>query len=131
MGDLIGKLLGGGAGAALTGLKELIDSVTTTKEEKAQADLAFYKLQTDINEQDSQHRTIFVAGWRPFIGWVCGLALLYNYILRDIINWAVAIWAPQITTMPGLDFSQLSTILLGMLGLGGYRTYEKLKGKTK
>lgn len=84
------------------------------------------ELQTKINEIEAQHRTLFVAGWRPFIGWVCGLAFAYHFILFPIIRTIY----PDVQ-FPKLDTEPLFTVLLGMLGLGGLRTYEKLKDKSK
>jgi hypothetical protein len=83
------------------------------------------ELQSEINKLEAQHRSIFVAGWRPFIGWICGFALAYNFIIRDL-----AIWAFGIESVPApLQMEHLMTVLLGMLGLGGMRTFEKLKDK--
>ena len=85
------------------------------------------ELQTKINAVEAQHRTLFVAGWRPFIGWVCGVALAYNFVVRDLF-----IWITKTTEAPpALQMDHLMTVLLGMLGLGGLRTYEKIKGKDK
>ena len=84
------------------------------------------ELQTKINEVEAQHRSIFVAGWRPFIGWCCGLAFAYHFVIFPIIQ---TIYTEQ--EFPVLDTEPLFTVLMGMLGLGGLRTFEKLKGKTK
>ncbi len=84
-------------------------------------------IQTKINEIEAGHRTVFVAGWRPFIGWVCGIALAYNFVIRDLFIWALQ---PQ-DVPPALQMEHLMTVLLGMLGLGGLRTYEKIKDKVK
>jgi len=85
------------------------------------------ELQTKINAVEAQHRTLFVAGWRPFIGWICGVALAYNFVVRDLF-----IWITKTTEAPpALQMDHLMTVLLGMLGLGGLRTYEKIKGKDK
>ena len=80
-----------------------------------------------INAVEAQHRTLFVAGWRPFIGWICGVALAYNFVVRDLIIWLT----PTFETPPALQMDHLMTVLLGMLGLGGLRTYEKIKDKVK
>jgi hypothetical protein len=84
------------------------------------------KVQSEINKMEAQHRSVFVAGWRPFIGWICGIALAYNFIIRDVIAWV----SPDVMP-PAIQMDQLITILLGMLGLGGLRTFEKIKDKTK
>jgi hypothetical protein len=85
------------------------------------------ELQTKINEIEAGHRTLFVAGWRPFIGWICGVALAYNFVIRDLF-----IWITKTTDAPpALQMEHLMTVLLGMLGLGGLRTFEKIKDKTK
>ena len=84
------------------------------------------ELQAEINKMEAQHRTIFVAGWRPFIGWVCGVALAYNFVLRDMLVWYMG----AETAPPALQMEHLMTVLIGMLGLGGMRTFEKFKDKT-
>ena len=82
--------------------------------------------QVDVNKAEAQHRSIFVAGWRPFIGWVCGFALAYNFVLRDLFIW----WVGPETAPPALQMEHLITVLVGMLGLGGMRTFEKLNNKS-
>jgi hypothetical protein len=84
------------------------------------------ELQSEINKVEAQHRTIFVAGWRPFIGWVCGVALAYNFVLRDLLIWLIG---PE-QVPPALQMEHLMTVLIGMLGLGGMRTFEKFKDKS-
>ena len=85
------------------------------------------QIQTKINELEAQHRTIFGAGWRPFIGWISGIALAYNFVIRDLFIWA---FQPE-QIPPAIQMEHLMTILMGMLGLGGLRTFEKIKDKTK
>lgn len=94
---------------------------------KAETDLAL--AQSQVNAAEAASGNLFVGGWRPFIGWVCGLALLYTYLLRPVMN----PWVTQWTAVPmeALDMFELMSILFGMLGLGGYRTFEKVKGVTK
>ena len=128
MKTLLAKLLGlntGGDSALGSFAKDLREAIKGKEIDPAKA-LELIKVQNEVNKIEAQHRSIFVAGWRPFIGWVCGLALLYNFILRDIIAWL----SPDIMP-PALQMDHLITILLGMLGLGGLRTYEKLKDKSK
>lgn len=85
------------------------------------------ELQSEINKVEAQHRSIFVSGWRPFTGWICAVALLYNFVLRDLAIWAFGI--EQVP--PALQMEHLMTVLFGMLGLGGMRSLEKIKDKTR
>lgn len=94
----------------------------------AQTDLA--KAQIGVNQAEASSGSLFVAGWRPFIGWVCGAALVYQYIARPLITWGALAAGHTLPPMPGLD-ENLWQLLLGMLGLGGLRTVEKVKGATK
>ena len=87
-------------------------------------------LQIEVNKEEAKHRSSFVAGWRPFIGWTCGLALAYHFILQPILTLILAISGITID-LPVFDMSSLMTVLMGMLGLGGLRTYEKVKDKTR
>jgi hypothetical protein len=90
--------------------------------------------QLEINKQEAQHTSIFVAGWRPFIGWVCGISLVWNFIIQPLLLW-IAWMMPELgidmSTAPKLDSGELMTVLLGMLGLGGLRTYEKRLGVSR
>ena len=86
--------------------------------------------QIEVNKVEAQHRTVFVAGWRPFTGWICASALAYHFIIEPIIIFALATQNIQLT-LPTFDMGSLLTVLMGMLGLGGLRTYEKAKGITK
>jgi hypothetical protein len=87
--------------------------------------------QTDINKAEAQHRSIFVAGWRPFIGWTCGVALAYHFVVAPLILFGAGWAGAEIPELPQFDMDSLMTVLLGMLGLGGMRTFEKAKGLTK
>jgi hypothetical protein len=75
------------------------------------------KGQLEVNKVEAAHKSLFVSGWRPAIGWICGLALLYSTILAPILG----IWF----TVPPVDSSLLNSVLMGMLGLGAMRSYEK------
>ena len=83
--------------------------------------------QIDLNKQEAAHQSMFVAGWRPFVGWTCGVALAYHFILSPILSFILVLAGVE-TPVPTFEFSQFSTILMGMLGLGGLRSYEKMKG---
>ena len=77
------------------------------------------KGQLEVNKVEAAHKSLFVSGWRPAIGWICGLSLFYSTILSPILS----IWF----TVPPVDSSLLTTVLMGMLGLGAMRTVEKTK----
>jgi hypothetical protein len=83
--------------------------------------------QIDLNKQEAAHQSMFVAGWRPFVGWTCGVALAYHFLIAPLLGFMLVLYGID-TPMPEFEFSQLSTILMGMLGLGGLRSYEKMKG---
>jgi len=85
--------------------------------------------QLEINLSEARHQSAFVAGWRPFIGWVCGLSLANNYILRP---WAIAVLSAsgKVFEFPVIDLSLMIPIMTGMLRLAGMRTYEKKQGVT-
>jgi len=90
--------------------------------------------QLDINKEEAKHASLFVAGWRPAVGWICGISLGWNFIVHPMLLW-VAFILPDIpvdlSTAPQLDSGELMTVLLGMLGLGGLRTYEKRVGVSR
>ena len=77
-----------------------------------------------LNQAEAQHRSVFVAGWRPFIGWIGGLVLAFNYIVAPIL-----IWVLPNSTPPVLDLDQLWPVITGMLGIAGMRSYDKSKNK--
>lgn len=82
--------------------------------------------QLDVNKAEASSNSVWVAGWRPFIGWVCGAAFAFKFVLGPLAVVAMAMAGHPIT-LPEFDFTEMSTILLGMLGLGGLRTVEKIK----
>jgi hypothetical protein len=107
---------------------ELAHEIATMAERHAQ-ELA--KGQLEINKAEASHRSIFVSGWRPFVGWICGVALCYHFILAPLILFGVGITGYTVPPLPEFDMGSLMTVLMGMLGLGGLRTFEKTKGLTK
>lgn len=131
--------------AALSIVDKVFDRVWPDPAKKAEAQLAVMKLaqdgafkqievdlqlamgQIEINKVEAAGEGLFKAGWRPFIGWVCGSALAYEFIVRPLLCWAVANWVNTPTLPPELPMGDLMTLLFGMLGLGAYRTYEKTK----
>jgi len=86
--------------------------------------------QIDVNKAEAQHRSIFVAGWRPFIGWICAVAMGYHFVLQPIIVFVLSANGVNYD-LPEFDMGSLMTIVMGILGLGGLRSWEKAKGITK
>ena len=89
------------------------------------------KGQLEINKAEAAHRNIFVAGWRPFIGWTCGIALFWHFVGFPITMFIIAAFDLTLPILPAFEMETLMTVLMGMLGLGGLRTFEKFKGITK
>ena len=89
------------------------------------------KGQLDINKIEAGHRSIFVAGWRPFLGWCLSFAMAWHFILAPVTMFVCSFAGVVIPELPVFDMDSLMTVLLGMLGLGGLRTVEKVKGLTK
>ena len=87
--------------------------------------------QIEVNKQEAQHRSIFVSGWRPFVGWITAVSLAWHFCFVPIILFTTTIVGIEIPELPSFDMETLTTILLGMLGLGGLRSFEKYKGLTK
>lgn len=127
LGSILTSKKGEGVGGLATDIREAIKGKEIDPMKQLELIAKAAEVQGSINSIEAQHRNIFVAGWRPFIGWVCGGALVYHYIIRDLI---VFIY-PHLVELPTIQMGELNTILLGMLGLGGLRTYEKFKGVSK
>ena len=83
--------------------------------------------QTEINAAEAQHKSIFVAGWRPFIGWVCGVGIAWSMVVQPVAQWAMIAWGDG-TELPTIDTSYLMELVTAMLGMSGLRTFEKMKG---
>ena len=83
--------------------------------------------QTEINAAEAQHISIFVAGWRPFIGWVCGVGIAWSMVVQPVAQWAMIAWGAG-TELPTIDTSYLMELVTAMLGMSGLRTFEKMRG---
>lgn len=94
------------------------------------ADLQAMQMQADVNKVEAGSADPFTSRWRPFVGWVCGSALAWHYIGRPLAGW-VLLLAGNSTPIPAVDLGDLIVILLGLLGLGGLRSYDKLHGTSK
>jgi len=92
-----------------------------------QAQTAADAAQTSVNQAEAGNASVFVAGWRPFIGWVCGSAFAWTFVLGPMVSYAAKL-AGITVALPVLDLSELTPVLLGMLGLGAMRTVEKVNG---
>lgn len=121
-----------GIGTIIRTIGDTVDDLTLSKEEQLRSEIELRKIESNlslkqmgINLEEAKHKSVFVAGWRPFIGWVCGSALAYHFILRDLI---IVIFQLNKDKVPELEIGQLLTVLGGLLGLGTLRTVEKFKG---
>lgn len=83
--------------------------------------------QIDVDKQEAANANIFIAGWRPAIGWICGLGLLVQFLVNPLATWIAALLGKTIQ-FPSLDLGTLMTLLFGMLGLGAMRSYDKSQG---
>lgn len=119
----------------------LLDKIIPDKDARAKAQAELFKAaqeqdfqlalsQIQLNTEEAKSQSIFVSGWRPFIGWVCGIALTYNFIIYPLMLWFIAFYGSTIKP-PALFSDVLMELVLGMLGLGTLRTFEKWKGVTK
>jgi len=106
---------------------KLAHEIATLAEKQAH-ELAMAQIK--VNQEEAQHKSIFVSGWRPFIGWSCGIALFYHYLLQPVLIFVMLSFGHSIE-LPAFDMASLLTVLMGMLGLGGLRTFEKIKGVSR
>ena len=87
--------------------------------------------QLEINKAEAASGSIFKGGWRPFIGWISGVAFAYHFVLQPLLVFVLTASGVDLPELPEFDMSTLLTVLGGMLGIGGLRSYEKTKGLTK
>ena len=135
----LGGLLGEGVSAPIKAVGDIVSSLYTKDGEMLDKETALLRVmqipgieQMKVNQVEASHRTVFVAGWRPAIGWVCAIALLYTFVARDLLAWGILIYQTgDVMAPPELAIDNLITVLLGMLGLGSLRTLEKIKGVSK
>jgi len=121
--------------AAIDGIASLASNVldrffpNKTEQEKQEITMAMMVIQGQIetNKVEAANPNMFVAGWRPYIGWVCGTGFAIQFVVAPIAEWGAAL-AGHPVKFPELDMGTLLTLLGGMLGIGGLRTYEKTKG---
>ena len=87
--------------------------------------------QLEINKAEAASGSLFKGGWRPFIGWTSGVAFAYHFVLQPLLVFVLTASGVDLPDLPEFDMSTLLTVLGGMLGIGGLRSYEKTKGLTK
>jgi hypothetical protein len=105
--------------------KNAIAFELSTMAEKHAQELA--KGQLEVNKTEAAHKNLFVAGWRPAVGWVCVLGMAGNFLVIPLANFALAL-SDSVIAIPLIDTSEMMPVLIGMLGLGAMRTAEKVKG---
>jgi hypothetical protein len=121
--ELLGKVIPDKAEAA-----RLAHEISTMAEKQAH-EIAL--AQIEVNKAEAASGSIFKGGWRPFIGWVCGTAFAYHFVIQPLLIFIVAMTGVEIPELPSFDMASLMTVLGGLLGLGSLRTFEKYKGVTK
>ena len=118
-------------------IDRLIPDKTAAAAAKAQlvqmqvaGDLDQIKGQLSVDQTEAGSQSIFVAGWRPFVGWACGAAFCYVYILQPMVQFALVACKVNfdLSKIPSLDIADMMPVLLGMLGLGAMRSYDKVNG---
>jgi len=120
--------------------KGLIDKFIPDPQEKAKAELELFKstqegelktilAQLEINAREAQSSSIFVAGWRPFVGWTSGLGFFYATVIHNVLAWVATI--REWPTPPAVDTETLIYVLFALLGIGGMRSLEKIKKVAK
>lgn len=123
-------ILGAGAIAELatTAINKIWPDKTEKEKQELAAAVSIVHGQIEVNKEEAKNPNVFVSGWRPFIGWVCGSALAYTYIGYPILIWATALYQPSLVVPKLGNDGMLYELLFGMLGMGGLRTFEKYKG---
>ena len=92
--------------------------------------LAIVQGQLDANKVEAASSSVWTSGWRPGVGWICVAALAMQYVARPLISWIAAVSGHPLPVLPGID-DNLWQLLVGLLGLGGLRTFEKVSGVAK
>lgn len=134
---IFSKIFGGPAIDAVSAVSNALDKLFTSDEERAQAAILIEKirqkpqiLQAEINRVEASHRSLFVAGWRPFIGWVCGAGFLWAFLLHPLFEWVIALRGLDVVA-PAIATDNMMELVLALLGLGTLRSVEKIAGRSK
>jgi len=128
----ITKLVGGGIAETAKGVADVVDKFIETPDEKTAFKTVMARMaqqpalaQVELNKIGAAHRSIFVAGWRPAIGWVCATGLAFAFLVNPILQWTVNKPGPE------LPLDIIMELVIGMLGLAGLRSAEKIAGVSK
>lgn len=128
---ILTSLIGGGIGKAIGTVAKTIgewqDKKISAQVAMAEIAIRVPTMQMEINKIEANHPSIFVSGWRPFIGWICGAGFGYAFLIQPLVNGFINSFGGG-TPFPPLDTGVLVSIVVPMLGLAGYRSYEKAKG---
>lgn len=122
------------AGGIISGLDKLFtsdDEREAAKLKLAEALQAPTMGQIEINKIEAASSSWFTSGWRPSIGWVCSMSLLWSYLGHGILSWILVIFAPGIAPPPRLDGGEIMPLVLTMLGMGSIKSFDLLKGTRK
>lgn len=119
--------IGSVADLAATVVGKIWPDKSAQEQQQLAAAVTLVQNQLAINQVEASSPSLFVSGWRPNIGWICGAALGWNYIIRPAIITGLAIYGHPVN-LPAADMGELMPLMLGMLGIGGMRTIEKIKG---
>lgn len=126
LGTVLDKLFPDPTAAGEAKLK-LMQMAQTGELAQLNAEMQIATGQLEVNKVEAANSSLFVAGWRPFVGWTCGAAFAFKFIGGPMLVFIAGLYGHAIT-LPAMDFTEMSTILMGMLGIGALRTVEKVKG---
>ena len=134
-----------GAAAIIGLVNSIVSGISGYFHDKAQLELAKVEIekalidfarqvdtgQIELNKEESKSQWLFVAGWRPFIGWMGGIAIGYQFLIRPVFDAVALLVDPAIPALPAADLNEIIGLVSAMLGVAGLRTYEKIKGVNK
>jgi Holin of 3TMs, for gene-transfer release len=135
---MVGPILTALLGPAANAIGTIVDRLIPDKQKALEVQLEITKelmsgslaqaaAQMEVNKVEAANASVFVSGWRPFIGWVCGIALAYQYVASPMLTYIANAFGLEIPPPPTLG-ENLYELVLGMLGMGAMRTFEKMKG---
>lgn len=117
------------AGIELAGtvINKIWPDKTEQEKQELAAALVLVQGQMKINEEEAKSSSFFVAGWRPFIGWVCGAGCAWNWVGLPVFTFVASTFLHIAVNVKPADLTEMLPLLMGLLGLGGLRTYEKTR----